>query len=561
MASTKQKQPNFIIIVADDLGFTDTSAFGGEIDTPNLLKLAKSGARLTDFHTASACSPTRSMLFSGTDNHIAGLGQMAEFARQIPELFKGKPGYEGYLNFRVAALPEILNDAGYYTFQSGKWHLGLLPEYWPSKRGFEKTFTLLPGAGNHYKYFPKDKETGAHSLFMTPLFQENDKKIDPDSLPDDYYSTDYFTDKFLDQYEDKQRGDRPFLGFLTYTAPHWPFQAPDDLISKYDGVYDDGPAALREKRLANAVKLGIIPDGVEPHQVQTHREKPWSELTPKEKRTEAKIMQVYAAMVDKLDQNIGRVIKKLEEKGELDNTFILFMSDNGAEGMMMEALPTQAHKFEDFVKKDYDNSFENIGKGNSFAWYSDQWAQAATAPAYMYKMWASEGGIRCPLIVHHPSLIQKPEVKHGFATVMDILPTVLDLAGVPHPGKTFRGRDVVDVRGKSWVPYLKGEIEHVHDEETVTGWELFAQQAIRKGAYKALFIPKPMGPHKWQLFNLKEDPGEIHDLAEKEPKKLEEMLDYWSVYVAETGLVECSDEFYEHLNAAYTPTEIPEFKN
>lgn len=557
---TKEKRPNFLVIVADDLGFTDLSAFGGEIVTPNLQRLAANGLRFTDFHTASACSPTRSMLLSGTDNHIAGLGQMAEFARQIPETFGGKPGYEGYLNFRVAAVSEILEDANYYTVQSGKWHLGLTPEYWPSKRGFQKSFTLLPGAGNHYKYFPIDEKTGGPAAFMAPLFQENGVQFDPYSLPENYYSSDYFTDKLLEYLKDEEaREGRPFFGFLTYTAPHWPYQAPEETIRKYKGIYDEGPEHLRQLRLTRALELGIIPEGIEPHKVVTQRDRAWKDLSDEEKAIESRIMETYAAMVDVLDQNIGRVIDHLEAAGELDNTFILFMSDNGAEGMMMEALPLNNDGFQTNIKKFYNNDFSNIGKKDSFVWYSDQWAQAATAPSYMYKMWASEGGIRCPLIVHHPNLIEpshRGEVKHGFTTVMDILPTVLELAGVSHPGTTFRNREVVIPRGKSWKSYISGKSEYVHDEETVTGWELFAQQAIRKGKYKALFIPKPMGPDKWQLFHLGKDPGETNDLAEVELDKLKEMIDHWTQYVAETGLVECGDLFYEKLNAVYEPQDV-----
>ncbi|EGV63497.1 arylsulfatase [Yamadazyma tenuis] len=543
---TQSKKPNFIIIVADDLGFTDTSPFGGEIDTPNLKQLADNGLRFTDFHTASACSPTRSMLLSGTDNHIAGLGQMAEYTRIYPEKFEGKPGYEGYLNFRVAALSEILQDNGYYNFQSGKWHLGLTPEYWPSKRGFEKTFTLLPGAGNHYKYFPRD-ENGDYIKFLPPIFQKDDEHFDPEDLPEDYYSSDYFTDRFIEYLNnDDIRGDRPFFGFLTYTAPHWPFQAPPEVIQKYAGVYDDGPAELRIQRLKSAIKLGLVPEGVEAHQVETQRQKAWKDLSDEEKKIESQIMEVFAAMVDNLDSNVGRVIKELEAKDELENTFILFMSDNGAEGMLLEALPMSYQNFQATVSEYYNNSPDNIGGKDSFFHYSDQWAQAATAPSYMYKMWATEGGIRCPLIIHHPELIKKPAIKNGFTTVMDILPTVLEVAGIPHPGSQFRGREVVPVRGKSWLSYLKGNQDFVHSEDTVTGWELFAQQAIRKGAFKALYIPKPLGPDKWQLFNLRDDPGETKDLAEQNPDKLQELLEHWAEYVAETGLIEIGGDFKAH---------------
>lgn len=541
-------RPNFLIIVADDLGFTDLSAFGGEIHTPNLKRLSEKGIRFTDFHTASACSPTRSMLFSGTDNHIAGLGQMAEFAKKLPEKFEGKPGYEGYLNERVAALPEILQDDGYYTFLSGKWHLGLTEEYWPIKRGFEKSFTLLPGAGNHYKYFPRD-ENGETLKFLPPLYCEDDRKLDVDEeIPEDFYSTDYFTDRGLGFLDEKYRKGRPFFGCLTYTAPHWPYQAPDEIIEKYKGVYDDGPEELRRSRLKAAAKLGIIPDGVEPHPIKTLKKR-WKDLLKDEKESQSKIMQTYAAMVEILDTNIGKILDNLEKSGELENTFILFMSDNGAEGMFLEALPLSIQRISGFVDKYYDNSIENIGKKNSFVYYGDQWAQALTSPSSMYKSYNSEGGIRCPLIVHYPPILNNSniegQISHTFTTVMDILPTVLELAGVEHPGTTYKGRTVAKPKGKSWVSHLLNKDSKVHSEDTVTGWELFGQQAIRKGKYKALYISAPQGPDKWQLFDIKSDPGEIHDLSESLPDKLEELLNHWTYYVAETGLVEVGSALFD----------------
>ncbi|ABN68605.1 Arylsulfatase (AS) (Aryl-sulfate sulphohydrolase) [Scheffersomyces stipitis CBS 6054] len=541
------KKPNFLVIVADDLGFTDLSAFGGEIHTPNLQKLADRGVRLTDFHTASACSPTRSMLFSGTDNHIAGLGQMAEFASRHPEKFAGKKGYEGYLNDRVVALPEILKEYGdYFTFISGKWHLGLLPEYWPSKRGFEKSFTLLPGAGNHYKYITKD-ENGEFVKFLPPLFAEDDRSVDAEKeLPEDFYSTDYFTDKGIEFITSESRNGRPFFGCLTYTAPHWPYQAPQSRIDKYKGVYDGGPEELRRRRLASAAKIGIIPEGVVPHPIKTIRKR-WSELTENERKIEARIMETYAAMVEILDENIGRVVDHLEKTGELDNTFILFMSDNGAEGMLMEALPLTALRINTFIEKYYNNALDNIGKKDSFVFYGDQWAQAATSPHSMYKMWSTEGAIVCPLIIHYPPLLKSKQSKilDAFTTVMDILPTVLELADVKHPGNFYKGREVAVPRGSSWVSYLADNSDRVHQEDTVTGWELFGQQAIRKGSYKALYIPAPFGPEKWQLFNIKEDPGETKDLAETETRVLSELINLWAVYAAETGLIELGSDLFE----------------
>ncbi|KAI3405612.1 hypothetical protein KGF56_001630 [Candida oxycetoniae] len=557
------KRPNFLIIVADDLGYTDLSPFGGEIHTPNLDKLAtQNGVRLTDFHTASACSPTRSMLLSGTDNHIAGLGQMAEFAIRHNKL-RDQPGYEGYLNDKVVALPEILQDDGYFTFISGKWHLGLKRPYWPIRRGFARSWCLLPGAGNHFKYVVKDSN-GNQIPFLPNLYVEDDKQLNADEdLPDDFYSTVTFTDKAI-EFIDSTPKEQPFFGLLTYTAPHWPYQAPQERIAKYKGIYDLGPEDLRKKRLQRALDLGIIGENVKPHPITTLR-KDWKDLTPEEKEIELKIVQTYAAMVEILDENIGRIIDHLKAKDELDNTFILFMSDNGAEGMIMEALPLSNQRITSFVDEFYDNSLENIGNFNSFTFYGDQWAQAATAPHSMYKFWATEGAIVCPLIVHYPPLLksqnQQGKILKEFTTVMDILPTVLDIAGVDHPGQEYQGRKVAIPRGKSWKNYLSGESPLVHDENTVTGWELFGQQAIRKGHFKAVYIPKPFGPEKWQLFNIIEDPGETNDLAETKADILQELTNHWAVYAAETGLIELGPDIFDVEKFPYDdPKNEPIFR-
>ncbi|SCW03853.1 LAFE_0H00474g1_1 [Lachancea fermentati] len=533
---SSNKKPNFLIIVADDLGFTDLGCFGGEISTPNLDKLASSGIRFTGFHTASACSPTRSMLFSGTDNHLAGLGQMAEFIKfeRLGDEFEGKPGYEGYLNYKVAALPEITSPE-YYNVISGKWHLGLDEPYWPDKRGFEKSFTLLPGAGNHYKYKFDEK------TFMPSIFQENGRRIDAESeLPDDFYSTEYYTTKFLEYLKDEDRNGRPFLGALTYTAPHWPLQAPLTTALKYKGVYDKGPIELRNRRLARAAELGIIDKDVVPHLVET-KSIPWDELSAEEKKYSSRVMEFYAAMVDELDKNIGRVLKHLEDTGELENTMIFFMSDNGAEGSMLEALPSKTVSFADNVQRLYDNSYDNIGKKDSFVMYGDLWAQAATAPRYMYKAWSTEGGINCPLILSYPKISPKwspGSITHEFCTVMDILPTVLEFSKISHPGASFKGRTVHKPKGISWAPYLDDKVPEIYDEKRVTGWELFGQRAIRQGRYKALWIPKPIGSGEWELYDILKDPGEINDLKYEQPQVLEGLIEHWTLYVAEAGVIE-----------------------
>ncbi|KAJ9149357.1 Arylsulfatase [Pleurostoma richardsiae] len=538
------RKPNFLIVVADDLGFSDTGPYGSEIATPTLDRLAKEGVIMTGFHTASACSPTRAMLMSGTDNHIAGLGQMAEFMR-FNKGYEGKPGYEGYLNYRVAALPEILQDGGYHTIMSGKWHLGTKSEYSPHARGFDKSFVYLAGAGNHFNNEP---QLGAYP-FRQPavctdgLWMRDNVFLDRiKDLPEDFYSTKTFTDNLLDYFSERspEEREKPFFAYLAYTAPHWPLQAPQDEIAKYKGKYDEGPEALRARRLEALIARGLVPADVEPAPMVGEVAKEWPDMDADEKTHSARRMETYAAMVDLIDQHLARVVSYLEGTGELDNTFIMFISDNGAEGKLLEALPIMAGvPLVQVVKKFYNNSLENVGNADSFVWYGPRWASAATAPSRGHKTWITEGGIRCPCIVRYPHFgVPADTVTHEFTTVMDVLPTVLDLAGIPHPGSSFRGRDVVLPRGRSWVAHLTGETQTVHDggSQDVTGWELFGRRAIRCGKWKAIFMPAPQGSDEWELYDLARDHGELHNLASEQPKVLTDLLIEWEKYYTETGM-------------------------
>ncbi|ROW10413.1 hypothetical protein VMCG_01606 [Cytospora schulzeri] len=546
------KRPNFLIVVADDLGFSDTGPYGGEIPTPTLDRLAREGVLMTGFHTASACSPTRSMLLSGTDNHIAGLGQMAEYIRATGQTYAGRPGYEGYLNYRVAALPEILQDNGYHTIMSGKWHLGLKKELSPHARGFDKSFVYLAGSGNHYNNEPQlDNYTGPKSppVWGDGLWMRDDVFLDRKrDIPQDFYSTTAFTDEMIQYLEGRtpEEREKPFLGYLAYTAPHWPLQAPKAVIDKYKGLYDDGPEALRDRRLEALIARGLVPPGVEPAPMVGETIKNWADMTPTERAHSARHMETYAAMVDLMDQNLARVVDHLERAGELDDTLVVFISDNGAEGKLLEALPVMAGvPLGRVIREHYDNALDNIGSADSFVWYGPHWACAATAPSRGFKAMVTEGGIRCPCIVRYPGFALSnsnsgggPTVTREFTTVMDVLPTLLDLAGVAHPGTTFRGREVVLPRGRSWVAHLDGRAGTVHEDGTqdVTGWELFGRRAIRRGRWKAVFEPAPAGSEEWELYDLSTDLGEVHNLAAEEPEVLEGLLVEWERYSAETGM-------------------------
>jgi arylsulfatase A-like enzyme len=520
------KRPNFLVIVADDLGFSDLGAFGGEIETPHLDALARQGLRFTDFHTAPACSPTRAMLLTGTDHHIAGLGTLDEVASRSQ---RGQPGYEGYLNERVVTVTELLRDSGYRTFMSGKWHLGMALETSPHARGFERSFALLPGAANHYASSPK---AGTGFPRQDMLYTEDDAFV---ALPEDFYTSDGFTSKLIDYLGERPKDDAPFFAYLAFSAPHWPLQAPDDLIAKYRGRYDDGPDALRTRRLTGLIEQGLCPPDVVPHPVVA-RNKTWDEMTPEERAVSARTMEVYAAMVERIDWNVGRLVEHLKASGDLDDTVILFLSDNGAEGALIEAVPVFGPYLMDFIATHYDNRLENIGRPNSYVWYGPRWAQAATAPSRLYKTHTAEGGIRVVAFLTGPGLERQKAISGAFATAMDVAPTLLELAGVEHPG-AWRGRTIEPMRGRSLLPYLRGEADVIHTDDVATGWELFGRCAIRRGDWKALLLPPPDGPGHWQLYDLSKDPGEVNDLAEAEPERLAGLIADWNAYVEATGVL------------------------
>ncbi|CAO3659896.1 unnamed protein product [Umbelopsis vinacea] len=531
-------KPNFLIILADDLGFSDVGCFGSEIKTPNLDSLGRTGIRFKDFHAAAACSPTRAMLMSGTDHHLTGLGQLVEFTRNSPA-HQGKPGHEGYLTENVATLPEVMRDGGYHTMMSGKWHLGLRPEYAPCSRGFTRSFSLLPGCANHYGWEPQLEEGNEQPKFfdtaVTALHIEDKEYIDNSKLPEDFYSTDHYTDKLLQYFEERPK-EKPFFAYLPYSAPHWPLQAPKESVEPYKGIYSDGPDALRKKRLDGLIREGLTSSDVTPHPVLAPGMAEWEAMDEVTRQKSARAMETYAGMVDRMDQNIGRVIEYLKENDLYDNTLILFASDNGAEGASYELLPVVGDKVISHIEKFYNNSLENIGRKDSFVWYGSRWAQAATAPSRLYKMFSTEGGVRVPLIMK-PLGSQKSLICDEFCTMMDVMPTILELAGISKPRKIYNGRPVLSMRGSSWVPYLSGAREHIHDDDHVTGWELVGQGALRKGHWKINFVAQPFGPEAWQLYNLSVDPGESNDLAKQEPEKLKELIKHWEQYALETQVV------------------------
>lgn len=522
------KRPNVLIIVADDLGFSDLGVFGGEIATPNLDRLAKAGVRFTGFHTAPTCSPTRSMLLTGADSHEVGLGTMAEL---MDGFQRGRPGYEGALNDRAVTLAERLKAAGYFTALSGKWHLGLTPEQNPAARGFEKSFALLQGGSNH---FGLDQGPPYASPAGGATYTEDGK---PAGLPKDFYSSDYFADRLIGFLDQRPDDGRPFFAYLAFTAPHWPLQAPAEDIARYKGRYDAGPEALRQERLKRQKALGLLPADTRDHAPEGAVA--WAGLKPEERANQARRMEVYAAMVDRLDQNVGRVLASLKASGELDNTIVVFLSDNGAEGGEFEKNGVLGKRFSDWIAGTYDNSTANIGNGNSYVWYGPAWAQAASAPSWLFKGFTTEGGTRTPAFVTGPG-VKGGRISDAFLHVSDVTPTLLALTGA----SSTIAAGKAPIQGRSWADLLKGGAAPRGPDDAPVGWELFYARAVRQGDWKAVFLPayaKTIGPDvatdRWLLFNLASDPGETIDLAATEPARLKALVAGWDAYAARTGVI------------------------
>ena len=524
--NVRDPRPNILLIVVDDLGLNDLSLFGSEIETPNIDALAREGVMLADFNAGPNCSPTRAMLMTGVDNHVVGLGWMAEV---LPDHLRGRPGYEGYLNQRAATLPELLSDAGYNTYMTGKWHLGTTEETSPAARGFDRTFSLANGGAGAFH----------NQLWLLPhdplVYRENGKRVE--TLPDDFYSTRFYTEKMIEFIDSDLADGKPFLAFLSYTSPHWPLQAPAESIAKYEDTYLDGYDALKSRRLQRLKDLGFHQQGIEAFP-RMLKGRPWVELTEEEQRYESKKMAIYAAMVDDLDVHIGVIVDHLKKTGEYENTLIFFMSDNGPEGNNILMGPGM----DEYVEDCCDNSYENMGNPDSYVIYGPDWAQAGNVPLRTYKAHTSQGGLLVPAFAHYPKNYPGGRTSGEFLTVKDVLPTLLEVANVEHPGgAAYRGREVAELEGRSMQPLLLGRQDSIREPADYMGWEIFGRRAIRRGDWKAIYVAQPLFGENdvplvrlntWQLYNLDEDPGEVNDLSARNPGKLNELVALWDEYAA-----------------------------
>lgn len=504
------KRPNIVILLADDWGFTDVGAFGGEIATPNIDALAATGVRFSNFHVAGTCSPTRAMLQTGVINHRAGLGNMPE---TIPPEHLGKPGYEAHLNNRVVTIADQLRAGGYRTYLTGKWHLGHTPDTLPTARGYDHALALAQSGADNFEDKP-------NLLIYDKTEWSEDGR--PAKLPARFYSSTLIIDKMISYIDSGKASGKPFLASVNFIANHIPVQAHDADIAAYTQRYTAGWTALRNERRAAAIAKGVMPEGVAMVTMNTSGD--WSKLSPLERRQRAGAMAAYAGMGTAMDREIGRLVAHLKAIGEYENTIFVFLSDNGAEATDPMAMSAFARWN---ANLQYDQSIAQQGRPGSLTAQGAGFASASASPLRGYKFTASEGGLRVPMIIAWPGnpAIKSGSVAAGFAHVTDMSPTLLAFAGVAPQQGSFAGRRVEPMIGLNLSPMLTGTATTVHPPDRPLGYELSGNAVLFKGDYKLIKNLPPYGDGRWRLYNITEDPGETNDLSRSDPERFAIMQD------------------------------------
>ncbi|UWZ83404.1 arylsulfatase [Occallatibacter riparius] len=516
--SAQDKRPNILLVVADDMGWSDAGAYGGEIFTPNINRLASRGYQFLNFHVGSMCAPTRSMLMTGVDNHVVGLGNMVEL---LADNQRGKPGYEGKLNGRAVTMASLLQKAGYHTYMAGKWHLGYTPETLPASQGFEQSFVLAEGGADNY-----EKKSYSPNYTTPPHFFDGLKEAE---LPPDFYSSRSYTDKMLGWIDDGSSDGKPFFAYLAFQAVHMPLQVPAEYTDRYLATYQAGWSKLRSIRYQRQVDMGISPAGLT---LVTPKIIPdWNSMPEDERRMDAKRMAVYAGMLEYMDMSIGRVLDHLKQKGVLDNTIVIFMSDNGGEAHeLMDHYP-------DYYAKNFNMTYEHMGQKTSFVEYGPAWAMVSMTPFSNFKSSAGEGGVRAPLLISYPKSIPAGQRTDAFASVVDVVPTLLEFAGVQPSSNS------APLSGRSMAGLLTGTSQQVYPSDVSISQELSGGAAVYQGGYKLARNIPPYGDRKWHLYNLQTDPMELKDIAADEPDRVKSMSDAYADYVSKNGVVEVPDDY------------------
>lgn len=511
-AFAQDSRPNVVVILVDDAGYMDFGGYGGEARTSNIDALGDAGIRFSNYHTSPLCAPSRAMLLTGLSNHRAGVATIPEV---ITEAQYGQPGYSLRFEEGVETVATKLQRAGYRTYMTGKWHLGHGPGDLPVDHGFDRSFILDASGADNYEqksYMPYYEDA--------PWFEDGERA----ELPADFYSSDFIVDKMLEYLGE---GEGPFFSYLAFQAIHIPLQAPTEVIRRYEGEYEDGWHALRESRWQKAREIGLIHPEAELAPMHENLDD-FDALTEDERRYYVKSMQVNAAMLDAMDQAIGRLIARLKASGEFDNTLFIVTSDNGPE--FNEPAMTPVFRFW-MSQNGYTSETETLGEKGTIAHIGPEWASAASSPGSLFKFFSTEGGLRVPLIVSGAGVQSRPGFDPSSVFVTDIAPTVLEAAGVA----------AGDVDGVSLLPALSGAGRV--DSARGVGIEVSGNAAFFRGDYKLARVTLPYGDERWRLFNIRLDPGETTDISAELPEIFESMKTGYDEYASAVGVIAMPEGF------------------
>jgi arylsulfatase A-like enzyme len=516
-------RPNIVLILVDDAGFSDFGAYGGEARTPNIDALARAGVRFSNYHTSPLCSPSRAMLLTGVDNHRTGVATIPEV---LPPEHRDKPGYSMRLEPGVVTVADRLRAAGYRTYMTGKWHLGHGEGDLPDSHGFDRSFVLDASGADNWEQRP-----------YMPYYRSADWFEDgkPATLPDDFYSSQFIVDRMIDYLDSDTRQEAPFFAYLAFQAVHIPVQAPREFTQHYEGVYDDGWAVLQERRAKRAREQGLLSaTAMLPPFHPSLRN--WPDLPEEERRLLARSMAVHAGMLEAMDHHVGRLIAHLEKRGLARDTLFVVTSDNGPEPSDPLAQPAFAPWM---AVHGYTRRLEDLGERRSFVYIGPEFASATATPGSLFKFYASEGGLRVPLVVAGPAVAAGRHVP-AFTYVTDIAPTLLEYANAPASGNPQGAPKVI---GRSLAAVLSGRQETVYPADAPVGVEVSGNSALFRGDYKIVRNRPPFGDDRWHLYDFVRDPGETRDLSAERPDLFAELLRAYEAYTKETGVLELPDGY------------------
>jgi arylsulfatase/uncharacterized sulfatase len=519
VVDSSKSKPNIVLILVDDSGLMDFSSFGGEANTPNIDRLATDGLMFTNMHASPSCAPSRAMLLTGTDCHLAGVANLPEM---LPKEYQSMPGYAGVLNDRVQTIATRLKEAEYQTYVAGKWHLGHDEKTLPNKRGFDRSFILGASGANNYDasgYLPQKPH--AHWYL-------DGKET---KLPKDFYSSKTYIDKIIEFHEQETQKENPFFSYIAFQAIHAPVQAPEEYVNKYKEVYKEGYDVLRKKRFEKAKKMGIIPESAELKDVFPDFEK-WENLSSKEKEKYITDMAMIAGMLEAMDYHIGRYIEYLTKNGMMENTIFIVTSDNGPDGADYSLSMPWAKN------NGYHRDYNKKGSKNYFGFIGPLIANALSSPFSYFKLYTGEGGMRVPLIFSGKDIPSNKRTNE-FCFFTDIAPTIYDIAGLSTSAK----EGYAPISGKNLLPHIKDINQPIYKNGEGVGLENANSAAYFLNGYKIVKNNIPLGDKKWYLYNLENDPGEVHDLSSEEPELFQTMLAAYESYEKEVGVIRMPENY------------------